>query len=203
MARTARKEQPEAFQGFHSDNMLFLVDEASGVEDIIFEVGEGLCPPGAKTLMVGNPTRTSGYFYDAFHKGRKHWRTLKVGCSESSRVGPDYPAQMASRYGEESNIYRVRVLGEFPLSEDDVVIPLHLVEASKAREVETYRVTPVWGLDVARFVPDRSALAKRRGNALLAPIEAWSQLDTMQTAGKVLREWHLTPADMKPHTIPR
>ena len=41
MARTARKEQPEAFQGFHSDNMLFLVDEASGVEDIIFEVGEG------------------------------------------------------------------------------------------------------------------------------------------------------------------
>ena len=41
VARTARKEQPEAFQGFHSDNMLFLVDEASGVEDIIFEVGEG------------------------------------------------------------------------------------------------------------------------------------------------------------------
>ena len=202
VARTARKEQPEAFQGFHSDNMLFLVDEASGVEDIIFEVGEGaMSTQGAKTLMVGNPTRTSGYFYDAFHKGRKHWRTLKVGCSESSRVGPDYPAQMASRYGEESNIYRVRVLGEFPLSEDDVVIPLHLVEASKAREVETYRVTPVWGLDVARFGSDRSALAKRRGNALLAPIEAWSQLDTMQTAGKVLREWHLTPADMKPHTI--
>ena len=71
VARTARKEQPEAFQGFHSDNMLFLVDEASGVEDIIFEVGEGaMSTQGAKTLMVGNPTRTSGYFYDAFHKGR-------------------------------------------------------------------------------------------------------------------------------------
>ena len=202
VARTARKEQPEAFQGFHSDNMLFLVDEASGVEDIIFEVGEGaMSTQGAKTLMVGNPTRTSGYFYDAFHMGRAHWRTLKVGCSESSRVGPDYPAQMASRYGVDSNIYRVRVLGEFPLSEDDVVIPLHLVESAKDREVETYRVTPVWGLDVARFGSDRSALAKRRGNTLLAPIEAWSQLDTMQTAGKILREWHLTPADMKPHSI--
>jgi hypothetical protein len=41
VARTARKEQPEAFQGFHSDHMLFIVDEASGVEDIIFEVGQG------------------------------------------------------------------------------------------------------------------------------------------------------------------
>ena len=51
VARTARKEQPEAFQGFHSENMLFIIDEASGVEDIIFEVGEGsMSTPGAKTL---------------------------------------------------------------------------------------------------------------------------------------------------------
>ena len=64
--------------------------------------------------MVGNPTGHPDISTMPSIRGRKHWRTLKVGCSESSRVGPDYPAQMASRYGEESNIYRVRVLGEFP-----------------------------------------------------------------------------------------
>lgn len=202
VARTARKEQPEAFQGFHSENMLFLVDEASGVEDIIFEVGEGaMSTRGAKTLMVGNPTRTSGYFYDAFHKGREYWRTMKVGCADSSRVSEDYPKQMAERYGIDSNIYRVRVLGDFPLSEDDVVIPLHLCEAAKDRQVETYKVVPVWGLDVARFGSDRSALAKRKGNALMEPIKAWHQLDTMQVAGKVLLEWHTTPDNEKPHSI--
>ena len=29
VARTSRPEQPEALQGFHSDNLLFLIDEAS------------------------------------------------------------------------------------------------------------------------------------------------------------------------------
>jgi len=55
VARTARKEKPEAFQGFHSDNMLFIADEASGVEPIIFEVAEGvMTEEGAKTLLTGN-----------------------------------------------------------------------------------------------------------------------------------------------------
>ena len=82
-----------------------------------------------------------------------------------------------------------------PLSEDDVVIPLHLVEASKAREVETYRVTPCGAWTWLGSGSDRSAPGEAPWKrALLAPIEAWSQLDTMQTAGKVLREWHLTPS---------
>ena len=60
VSRTARVDRPEAFQGFHSENMLFLVDEASGVEDIIFEVGAGaMSTTGAKTILTGNPTRSS------------------------------------------------------------------------------------------------------------------------------------------------
>jgi phage terminase large subunit len=87
VARTARKEKPEAFQGFHSENMLFIVDEASGVDPIIFEVGEGsMSTEGAKTLLTGNPTRTSGYFYDAFNSMRKWWVTRTVRCSDSSQA---------------------------------------------------------------------------------------------------------------------
>ncbi len=72
VARTSRREQPEALQGFHSENLLFVIDEASGVPDIVFEVGQGaLSTEGAKVVMTGNPTRTTGYFYDAFNKNRK------------------------------------------------------------------------------------------------------------------------------------
>jgi phage terminase large subunit len=115
VARTARKEQPEAFQGYHSPNMLFIADEASGVDDIIFEVGRGaMSSKGAKTLICGNPTRTSGYFYNAFHSMKAFWKTMHVPCASSSRVSEKYIEECKEEYGEESNAFRVRVLGEFP-----------------------------------------------------------------------------------------
>ncbi len=36
-ARTARMDKPEAFQGRHSQHMLFIADEASGIEENIFD----------------------------------------------------------------------------------------------------------------------------------------------------------------------
>jgi len=86
-ARTARQEQPEAFQGFHCEHMLFIADEASGIDDAIFEVGAGaMSTPGAKTVLAGNPTRNSGYFFDAFHRMRGRWWTAKVGSQEVPRA---------------------------------------------------------------------------------------------------------------------
>ena len=53
VARVSRRENPEALQGFHSDNLLFIIDEASGVDDMIFEVGEGsLSTPNAKVVQM-------------------------------------------------------------------------------------------------------------------------------------------------------
>ena len=47
--RTASKDNPEALQGFHAEHLLFLIDEASGIPDVVFEVGMGaLSTPGAK-----------------------------------------------------------------------------------------------------------------------------------------------------------
>ena len=191
VARTARREQPEAFQGYHSEHMLFLVDEASGVDDIIFQVGEGaMASKGAKTLLAGNPTRTSGYFFDTFHKMRSTWKTMKVSCAESTRVPPEYIEQMAQRYGTDSNIYRVRVLGEFPAVDDDAVISLDLCEQALNRDVEMIDVPIVWGVDVARFGDDSSALAKRQGNYQLEPTRLWKGKDTMQTSGIVAEEYN-------------
>ena len=194
VARTARKEQPEALQGFHSANQLFLVDEASGVDDVIFQVGEGsMTTPGSKMVLTGNPTRTTGYFFRAFHKNRERWYNMTVSVLDLIERGvpyadPSFPEAIAGDYGLDSNVYKVRVLGEFPTSEDDVVIPLHLVEEATKRSIEpsgTYR----WGLDVARFGDDRTALAKRRGNVVREKIRFWRGKDLMQTVGLVKAEY--------------
>jgi phage terminase large subunit len=202
VARTARPEKPEALQGFHADNLMFLIEEASGIEDIIFETAGGaLTGEHSYVFMFGNPTRLSGYFFRSHHQNRDRWRVFHVPCSASSRVSPAYAEEIAAEYGEQSNVYRVRVLGEFPLAEDDAVIPLGLVEAAIGREVGATESAVVWGLDVARFGDDSSALAKRRGNTLLAPVKEWRKIDLMQTAGKVYAEWNETPPHDRPGAI--
>ena len=203
VARTARKEKPEALQGFHSDNLVFVIEEASGIDDIIFEVAGGaLSTEDAWQFMFANPTRTSGYFFNSHHKNRENWRCYHVPCSHSYRVSPNYAVDQAREYGEDSNVYRVRVLGEFPLSEDDAVIPLGLIEAAVGREVRpSEHAGIVWGLDVARFGDDTTALAMRRGNALLAPVREWKKLDNMQVAGIIAKLFRETALDKRPASI--
>lgn len=204
VARTSRKEQPEALQGFHSENLLFLCDEASGIPDQIFEVAEGaLSTPGAKVLLAANPTRTSGYFFDAFHSVRELWHLIHVRYEEGNvaQYNASYPLSIAKRYGTESNVYRVRVLGDFPTSEADALIAFELMETALERDVAPINVEVVWGVDVARFGSNRSVIAKRRGNVQLEKC-IWRQgLDTQQVARWVIDEWEDTPDDDKPSRI--
>ena len=201
VARTARPEKPEALQGFHSENMLFVLDEASGIDEKIFEVAQGsLSTAGSKILMTANPTRVSGYFYESHTKMRAHWKTFKVGYEDSPRVTQKYVDYIAAKYGKDSNVYRVRCLGEFPTADDNTLVPFYAVEAARGREVKPFG-DYVWGLDVARFGDDRTALCKARKNAIIEPFQWWQGMDTMVTAGKVAREYFKTPMNERPLAI--
>lgn len=203
IARTARREQPEAFQGFHEDNLLLIADEASGVFDEIFEAGEGaMSTPGAKVLLTGNPTRTKGYFFDAFHRDRKLWHCIRVSCFDSQRVTQRYLDEQLAKWGEESNAYRVGVLGEFPLGNSEGIIPLWAVEEAVGRDIAIDKEAPeVWGLDVARFGDDRCALAKRKGRHLKEKIKWWQGKDAVQTCGMVADEYFMLRHEDRPIEI--
>jgi phage terminase large subunit len=199
--RTASKSNPEALQGIHAKHVLYLIDEASGIEDIVFEVAQGsLSTAGAMACLFSNPTRNSGFFFDTHHKLRHRWKTWRVNCEDVPRAR-GHIQDVIDSYGKDSNKYRVRVLGDFPTADDDVVIPLAWLEAARKRDVATFDVLPTWGLDVARFGEDSSALAKRKGNRLLEPVAEWRNLDIMQVAGRVLNEWKLTEEALRPSAI--
>lgn len=201
VARTARPEKPEALQGFHAENILFLIDEASGVPDSIFEVAEGaLSTDGAFVVMASNPTRQSGYFFDSHHKMRGEWGCLHVNGEDCPRVSRAYVERMAKKYGKTSAIYRVRVRGDFAAASDGV-ISLELCEAARVRQVQVINAPVIWGLDVARFGDDSTALAKRRGNTQMEPTKEWFGKDTMQTAGLIKYEWDHTIQGERPQSI--
>ena len=199
-ARTSRPEKPEALQGFHSEVVVFVIDEASGIPEEVFQVAEGaLSTEGAYVLMAANPTRMEGYVYDSHHKMRANWAALHWNGEESPLVSRAYVDEMAQKYGVDSAIYRVRVRGDFA-GNPDGVIPLDLIEGAIGRNVKPFG--PVrWGLDVARFGEDETALAKRRGNTLLEKVKAWSGKDTMQVAGLLKLEYDNTPIDDRPEAI--
>lgn len=201
VARTARDEAPEAFQGFHSHNIMLLADEASGVPDAIFLAGQGvMSSKGAITILIGNPTRPAGWFYDAFHgDGHLYW-TKTVACTDSEYVQPEYVQEMKVKHGENSYEFKVRVMGEFHLEDSGFIIPRSLLTASINRPVERDNKYIIWGVDVSAG-RDKSALAKRSGNTLLEPVKAWGGKDVAQSVGIVVDEYYRAGPNTKPHEI--
>lgn len=190
VARTARPENPDALQGFHAPEILFIIDEAAGVNDTIFEVARGaLSTPSARVALTGNPTRLSGYFHNAFHMARNSWTRLCFSCLESPLVAPEYAAEIAAEYGEDSDMYRVRVLGEFPTTGMFNLISLELVDKAMPRKVPVNYMNDaplVIGVDPAWLGGDRSAAMVRQGMSarLLFVVRG---VDTAQLAELVAR----------------
>jgi hypothetical protein len=182
---------------------MLVADEASGIPEQVFEAAAGsMSGHKAVTLLLGNPVRSSGFFFDTHNRLKDDWVTMKVSCADSPRVSDAYMDEMKSRYGEESNAYRIRVLGDFPRSDDDTVIPMELLEAATNRDVAVSPIAQVvWGLDVARFGSDRSALCKRQGNAIIEPVKTWKNLDLMQLTGAVMAEYQALAPSQRPHEI--
>lgn len=188
-ARTSSAERPEALAGVHSEHVLLVVDEASAVPEAVFEAAAGsMSGHSATTILISNPTRNSGLFYKTHHQLASDWFRLHVSCIGNPLVTEDFVRQIAATYGEGSNAYRIRVLGEFAIADDDTLIAAELVDAAIDRDVTVGDDEPmVYGLDVARFGTDRTALCKRRG-PVVEEIRSWGGLDLMQTVGMVVNE---------------
>jgi phage terminase large subunit len=183
-ARTATK--PENMQGFHEDNMLFIVDEASGVADDIMEAILGtLSGENNKILMCGNPTRTSGVFYDSHNRDRQDYKTHKVSSLDSKRTSKENIEMLIRKYGKDSDVSRVRIYGEFPKAEADAFIALELVEFATGVKIEPSGEVLHLGVDVARFGDDETVIAPRIGNKVF-DLHSYNKQDTMVTSGWVL-----------------
>jgi hypothetical protein len=127
-AKTASKENTEALAGVHADWVMMAIDEASGVDEQIFETMEGSLTSGnILVFLISNGTRANGYFYDTHHKDSPRWQTYTFSSLDSPRVDVKYVNSIIEKYGQDSIQYAIRVLGQFPKEDgmdDSGYVPL-------------------------------------------------------------------------------
>lgn len=194
-AATARKG--EGLQGIHArpgiGTVLIIVEEASGVPDSFFNSLEGALSTGkALILLVGNPTQRQGKFFDSHNAERADWYTMRVSAEESPLVERDWLESRKRLWGEDSDQYRVRVLGEFPSVDGFALIPLEWMNDAKLVTDTDHRKLCgptdgyVIGVDPARQGRDSTFVAVRRGRFILGEYFAeFKGLRTTEVAGYI------------------
>lgn len=184
-AKASAEEQVESVAGLHGDHLLIVVDEASGVPEPVFIPLEGSCTQEDNIMvLIGNMTKNKGYFYDShFHTElSKDWTQLHWDSRKSSNVKQSFCEYMAKKYGEDSNIFRIRVAGEPPLEDADGLIPLAWAEQCIDNEISTSEDEPTYlGIDVARYGDDDSVILPRRGNVVF-PWDTFHGMNTIDLA---------------------
>lgn len=211
--RTARKDNPDAMAGQH--NVLFLVDEWSGVPIEIYRVIEGaMSDEGSRILAIGNPVRRSGWGFDAFNKNSKLWKLFTIDCSKytadkefvtewqdffgethkdinNGRVDQkEVDKYIELAQGDEDDFeYRIRVRGEFPLSGSNQFISLKCIKPCfiQGRHNDQDNKSHVLGLDPATSGGDDIALVHRWGKNIES-VKVWKEADTRNIAYQ-LRDW--------------
>lgn len=161
----------EAFAGLHNQGsrILLIFDEASAINDRIWEVAEGALTDRETQIIwcaYGNPTRNTGRFYQCFHKDRAYWNTVKIDSRTVAITNKKQLTQWANQYGEDSDFFKVRVRGEFPATSENQFISTALVDAAQKRTIRPsqYTFAPVIiGVDMAWSGGDATVIYVRQG----------------------------------------
>lgn len=190
-AQSWSEENPDAFAGAHSQiGMMVQFDEASGIPDPIWQVTEGFFTDLAFLrlwLAISNPRRNTGRFFECFHKDRAFWETRYIDSRTVEGVDAGVYQRIADKYGEDHDVTRVEVKGEFPRTGSNQFIGRDTAQAAAERELMGDDGAPLlMGVDVARFGDDESVIRFRRGRdaRTISPVK-YRGINTMELAANV------------------
>lgn len=189
------QQQANTLAGIHADYLLFLLDEVSDIPDGVVQAAEGALTSGIRTMlaMAGNPTRTAGPLYRAVVQDAALWKVVRISGdpedpNRSPRIDLEEAKAQIQKYGRDSYVVRVNILGLFPERQADKLIDVKDCEIAMARGVSEagFRAdAKVLSLDVARFGDDASILTPRQGPVVFPQTE-YRGLDTQELADRAV-----------------
>ena len=205
MGRKPADHDPHGFQGIHRRYVLAILDEACGIPDALWTAVEAITTNAdCRILAIGNPDDPATEFGRVCAPG-SGWNVIGISSFDTPNLsGEDIPDQLRpmlpdpgwvedarKRWGEDSPVYKSKVLGEFPDVSEDTLIPQRWIVAAQEREIETVGYGTL-GVDVARFGTDRTVITAAYGGHVRV-IESRGKQATTETTGRVIERFRTEP----------
>lgn len=188
---------PSAFQGIHARAVLVIFDEACGIPEPLWIAADTLIAnEESRFLAIGNPDDPTAEFAAVCAPG-SGWNVITVSAFDTPNmtgeavpdrlrhvlISPMWVEEKRAKWGETNPLYISKVLGQFPESAQDGLIPLSWIRAAQERELPPSDPVEL-GVDVGGG-GDRSVIAVRRG-PVVRVIRRDQTPNTMHTYGNVL-----------------
>jgi hypothetical protein len=127
-AVTWSEHNTEAFAGLHNKGkrIVVITDESSKIADKVWEVIEGALTDeedGNPLAGLWQPDQNTGRFRECFGKHRNCGRRARSTAATVEGTNKAYLQSIIDTYGEDSDIAKVRVLGQFPSASSMQFIP--------------------------------------------------------------------------------
>lgn len=178
---------PERIQGIHAPQILIIEDESAGVDPAIHDRLDALMiGEDCHMLSIGNPLSPEGHFYEMFQDPKYVKHTISAFDTPNVQAGKEiipglitktWIDEQRHKYGEDSPWWLSQILGEFPPSGEEMLIPLLWAKMAQERYNE---IAPdaeeVYGFDPSAGGMDEAALCTRAGR-LVYPFHGWSGLN--------------------------
>lgn len=213
------------FQGWHREHVLVVADEADGIVASMFDDFEFITTgDDCRILAIGNPTDASSYFARICDGTVSGWHVITISAFQTPNlsgepvpdrlrrllVSAEWCEDKLTRWGENSPLYKARVLAEFP-EDGDNLIPLSWVRAANRRWSEWFERWDGYGAgdpaacaralwrgessggpagrrviscDVATTGLDQTAIATKQGDVVFG-VERWSGAEIPQINGLI------------------
>lgn len=204
LATTVNKEDEGVkFQGYHAAHVLYILDEAPGIDPKLWEAMEGSAAGGdVRFLAIGNPTISGGPFHKIFTEERSGWKCFTIsafitpnfeGVTLEQLISKDFPDETLDnnpltylitkrwvrnqyyKWGPSHPFWESRVLGQFPSQNPDALLSLSWLEEAKNRELHGKGELSA-GIDVAGPGEAETSLTVRDGPEIILH-KQWEKSD--------------------------
>jgi len=190
---------PAAFQGIHARYVLVVFDEAAGVFGQLWHAADSLISnDDSRFLAIGNPDDPASEFADNCKPG-SGWSVIRISAFDTPNftgedvpdrlrhnlVGPAWVEEKRRKWGETNPLYIAKVLGEFPETSEDGLIPMKWIRQATERTLEAAGPIEL-GVDVGGG-GDKTVIAMNQ-NGVVRIIKRTQEPDTMTSLSALLEE---------------
>lgn len=199
--RKPNDKNAHAFQGIHRNGgVLVGIDEAVGVADTIFTGAEAVTTGNLdKILAIFNPDDVSSYIGQRWLAKDPSWHFITISAFDTPNftgewipddarnglVSVPWVEEKKLSWGEESPVYKSKVLGQFSLeSSNSMFSPADLLKGHTTEIEPSPESRPRLGVDVARYGEDSSTVYLYH-DGHVRKVGEWYKTDLVTTAEKV------------------